>query len=229
MIEGRRRINRLMGHLSAVALVLILAVVFNWSYQLIPLGQDWLNAATIHTLGAIATVLLAKVFDLPTGFFSIAASLKQSSGRLYYLPALIIGVGSFAIVVISKVISSPTSTVIPWTNLAWITWIPLVEEVVFRGAVLRIFSKLVSPIWGVWYGAILFAMLHANPTLVNIVSFKVGLPMGPMVLGLVTGYLAVHSRNIWPAVAFHVVCNSTVAIFSWGDARILGWLHFLYQ
>jgi membrane protease YdiL (CAAX protease family) len=149
---------------------------------------------------------------------------------LPYAPALIVLVGVLLLITASRMIGGDlnTDTVHGVVPLAWITWVPLVEELVFRVGLGEAFRRRGGPLWGSWFSAVTFALVHASPTLAHLSSGAIGLPLGPFLLGLCCEALFVTTQRLWPIVALHAACNATVAIFVWGDQRWLAWLQFLY-
>ncbi len=72
------------------------------------------------------------------------------------------------------------------------------EEVFFRGFLLRAFSNK----WGMIYGSIisaaLFAILHMQPEVI--------IPI--FILGLIINSIVIKSRSIIPAICFHAFNNA---------------------
>ncbi|MCS7085602.1 MAG: CPBP family intramembrane metalloprotease [Bacteroidia bacterium] len=85
-------------------------------------------------------------------------------------------------------------------NLLVIAVMPaIMEEVFFRGYMLKTLTSLVGIHAAVWVGALLFAALH----------FQAFGFVGRTLLGALFGYLTVFSGgNLWPAVAAHFVNNA---------------------
>ncbi|MGN1229390.1 MAG: lysostaphin resistance A-like protein [Prevotella sp.] len=80
---------------------------------------------------------------------------------------------------------------------------PVVEEVVFRGAILRTLLSSMQSKWGaICFTAALFALIHANPA---------QMPHA-FLMGLLMGWLYMRTGSILPAVVFHWA-NNTVAYF----------------
>lgn len=76
---------------------------------------------------------------------------------------------------------------------------PLVEEMVFRGAILRSLLSAVSRPWiAVVLSAVLFAVVHANPAQIP----------HAMLVGLLLGWMYMRTDSIVPGVAYHWVNNS---------------------
>lgn len=87
--------------------------------------------------------------------------------------------------------------------LALCLFAPFVEEVVFRGAVLRALLQAVSSRWtAIAVSAALFAIAHLNPA---------QMPYA-FVAGLFLGWTYCRTGSILPGVAFHWVNNSIVFI-----------------
>ena len=78
---------------------------------------------------------------------------------------------------------------------------PVVEEVVFRGAILRQLLSGMQSKWGaICISAILFALVHANPAQIP----------HAFLMGLLMGWLYMRTGSIMPGVVFHWA-NNTVA------------------
>ena len=105
---------------------------------------------------------------------------------------------------------------------------PLVEELVFRAGIGAVYRRLSPPIWAAWFAALVFALVHANPTWSNLRHGQVGLALGAFFLGLCCEYLMIKTGRILPCIAFHSACNATVMIFGILDKRWLDWLAPLY-
>lgn len=78
---------------------------------------------------------------------------------------------------------------------------PLVEEMVFRGAILRSLLSTMSRPWAaVVVSAVMFALFHANPA---------QMPHA-LLVGLLLGWMYMRTGSIVPGVAYHWV-NNTIA------------------
>lgn len=77
---------------------------------------------------------------------------------------------------------------------------PVLEEMLFRGVILRSFLHQYSPRVAIAGSAALFGLAH-----LNLYQFFVG-----FLLGLVAGWLYERSRSLWPCILFHAAYNSAV-------------------
>ena len=78
---------------------------------------------------------------------------------------------------------------------------PLVEELVFRGAVLKVLLQWKQNPWvGIGISALLFALIHMNPAQM----------IHAFLIGLLLGWLYWRTDSIIPGVVYHWV-NNTVA------------------
>ena len=81
---------------------------------------------------------------------------------------------------------------------------PVVEEVVFRGAILR---ALLQKKWNPWYAivisAAIFGIIHLNLTQ-GVSAFAVGIFMG---------WLCYRTRSIWPGVIIHMMNNTISSLW----------------
>ena len=83
---------------------------------------------------------------------------------------------------------------------------PFVEELVFRGALLRGLEAKLGAWPAIVIQALLFAAFHR--------SWWLLLPM--TVLGIALGWLAHERRSLWPAIALHSLYNAlSVAAVLW--------------
>jgi uncharacterized protein len=88
---------------------------------------------------------------------------------------------------------------------------PVLEEMLFRGIILRSFLVQYSTRKAIIASAVLFGLAH-----MNIYQFVVGL-----VLGTVTGWLYEKTRSLLPCIVLHGVYNTTLMVVGLnGDERI---------
>ena len=93
---------------------------------------------------------------------------------------------------------------------------PVVEEVIFRGLLLRALRSRL-PIWAaVGVQGVLFGAVHATPAYGR---GNIGLVLVLSWAGIVLGVLAVVFRRIGPCIVTHMVLNGIVALFV-----ITGWI-----
>lgn len=91
-------------------------------------------------------------------------------------------------------------------NLIVIAVIPAFgEELLFRGVLQRIFSKLTNNVhWGIFITAFLFAALH--------MQFFGFLPR--IAMGMLFGYLLIWTKNLWVPILAHLVNNGLAVCIS---------------
>ena len=75
---------------------------------------------------------------------------------------------------------------------------PFMEEAVFRGLLLRSMLRRWPALPAVLITSLLFALFHANPW-----QF-----VGPLILGLLFGWLTVRTGTLWPAILAHALNNA---------------------
>ena len=110
-----------------------------------------------------------------------------------------------------------------------LTIVPLFEEVVFRCGVSPFFSRVVGARWGVWFAALIFSVVHTNPTWGRVMAMKVGMPIGPFLLAICADIIVRRWGRAMPAVFFHASCNATVYIFASLNPSWLAKLGGLYM
>jgi len=149
---------------------------------------------------------------------------------VYFVPSLVIFIGSALLAIVSSMGASIGTGPLPQPIMTFMTVIavPVIEELLFRKRFSLWFDAKLSGNWAVYANALFFSWMHSQPTLQNLLSGKINLPLGPFLLGLFCAQIYRLSNKIEPSIAFHIACNSTVVIFSQIDARWLEWLQFLY-
>jgi len=198
--------------LFAVTLVILLAIALGETYAFSMRGfhvSPWIGVMIVHILLSIALFCFRK---------PVRVALKFSGGPILpwlFGPAVLLG--AFLLAFYTQA-SGPTYEIHGSSEYLYaatmLTLIPVVEEIVFRGGVSPFMSRFVGPGWGVWLAAIVFSLAHSQPTWARLMAFKVGLPLGPFLLGLCCDFLVRRWGRLWPAIIFHGCCNATVYIFS---------------
>lgn len=94
---------------------------------------------------------------------------------------------------------------------------PILEEMLFRGVILRSFLQQYSRIEAILWTSLLFAIAH-----LNVYQFFTAL-----LLGIVVGWLYERTRSLWPCILLHALFNGFVALSASGATDIgvsLTWL-----
>ncbi|MBF0441190.1 MAG: CPBP family intramembrane metalloprotease [Oligoflexales bacterium] len=146
-----------------------------------------------------------------------------------YLSSILILIGSILGALASSFIGRPEKAIVNVEAAAFIFWIPIIEEMVFRVAIGKVFRNYGGDLLGGYFSALCFAFIHTMPTLGKVVSLNAGIPLGPMLLGLCCEIIYVKTGKIIPAIVFHGCCNATVPIFMLIDNRWLSFLSYLYS
>ncbi len=221
--------------LKKLLVLIVVSIVVGLSFGAVYLQVSklinpvWLAAATFHTvLAAGVLFFLWQQKHLTTSFYFFSSGALP--GKLLYSPSLVIVVGLAFALVISSFVGGTVASMVDWpTQLAFVLWIPIIEELVFRAGVGASLQRYAPGVWGIWFSALIFAWVHTAPSLSGLLSGQMGLPLGPFFLGLICEYLRVAGGSLVPAIIFHMVCNSTVVVFSLFDARWMDWLSWLYS
>jgi membrane protease YdiL (CAAX protease family) len=79
---------------------------------------------------------------------------------------------------------------------------PIVEELFFRGLLMRSFERRVRPVWAVGATAVLFALAHFQP-----LQF-----LALVIFGAIAGTLAHRAGRLGPSIWAHVAFNATTVI-----------------
>jgi uncharacterized protein len=210
---------------SLVEAVFLLAALFALEYLLSAVLRDAGRAAGLHTrdvVGAVSVfangvlftwVLYYKRLSYRELFHpsrhSVAATLGTLSVPiLLIVPAFVLAMSVLNLVVVSifpmsrwdevmfeRMMSSGIASVVATCILA-----PLLEEMLFRGIMLRAFLRQYSTDRAIVYSAVLFGAAH-----LNIYQFFVGIS-----LGLVAGWVYARARSLWPCILLHAAYNGAV-------------------
>jgi membrane protease YdiL (CAAX protease family) len=87
---------------------------------------------------------------------------------------------------------------------------PVLEEMLFRGIILRSFLKRYPPGVAIVHSAAVFGLAH-----LNVYQF-----FGAMLLGGFTGWLYERTRSLWPGIALHVGYNVAVTWLAQADSSV---------
>lgn len=94
----------------------------------------------------------------------------------------------------------------PWGVLNIVLAAPLAEEVVFRAGLLGTMLRSGCSGGGAMvFSALLFAVFHGNPAQIPVA----------FLLGLMLGYLYLHSRSLWPGWFAHAANNLIGVLTAW--------------
>jgi len=217
--------------LALVVVTILGGLAFGALYQQMSkhLSPLWIAAAVCHSLLALAIIFMLLKKNQLSKTFTFATSGPMPT-KFLYTPSMIVGISVLFALIFSSFLGNSTPSKIDWkTQLAFILWIPVIEELVFRAGVGASLQKFAPGIWGIWFSALIFAWVHTSPTLAGLIGGQMGLPLGPFFLGLICEYLRVAGVSLVPAIIFHMVCNSTVVFFSLVDSRWMDWLSWLYS
>ena len=161
--------------LSATASIITL-LIFLWR-KWTPVGKTYIQSKPWATLAWSAVAAIGVVIP--------SVWLQEQ------MPALPDTAGEM----LTKIISTPGGYFV----IALLA--PVVEEVVFRGAILRALLSSMQSKWGaICFTAALFALIHANPA---------QMPHA-FLMGLLMGWLYMRTGSIVPGMVFHWA-NNTVA------------------
>ncbi len=205
---------------AALSLTIAIPIVLAYLYNAILL-QTWLAAAIANS--ALSLVLLAYYRrNLSMWFFA------RHDFR-FYIPSLVVLIFCVLAIFTASFYGSPMRGMVAAHHYLWLSWIPVVEEIVFRLGIGGWLRRLAGNFWGSYCSALCFALAHTLPSWERISAGEVGVPVGPLLLGAICEFLFVRSKNIMPCIVFHAVCNASVPLFTYFDQRWFVWLSLLFQ
>lgn len=77
---------------------------------------------------------------------------------------------------------------------------PIVEELIFRGAIMSGFSRNYNPFFAIFFSALLFALFHLNPW-----QFPAA-----FALGLILGWIRIRTESVLACISGHAIHNGLV-------------------
>lgn len=142
--------------------------------------------------GATAIPVLAGIYAIELS--SRGEPVQRPSVDLLF-PAEGPGVGGMIVVAVGLVVVTP-----------------VVEELFFRGLVLRAAERRWGKVFGVGFSTVVFALVHLEPgvTAAPRLLLEIGL------LGLVLGLLAVRSGRLGPSIGAHAAVNAVGVALAFG-------------
>ena len=141
---------------------------------------------------------------------------------------MVLLLAAIAVIISSNFFPDPVASELSPYQWAFILWIPLVEEITFRGGLGSICRSWLGNPRGAYVEALGFSFVHSLPTINNISLGHFGLAPGPFFLALIVEYMFIRTGSLLPGIIFHAACNATGAIFVRWDNRWLTILDILY-
>jgi len=213
---------------ALVAFSIAMAVLLGEAYASATtlIGPPWLAALAVNLLLAVVVAIWRLKQGATRLFLPVPARWYAPAASVLLLCLLVAWTSRFVLKPSDAASPSPDLGAVPW---AWLVWVPIAEEVVFRAGIGQSLRLQAPRIWAGWFSAAIFALVHAHPTLAHVLAGEVGLATGPFLLALCCEALVAWSGSILPAILLHAACNATVVVFQTVDGRWLGWLDFLYS
>jgi membrane protease YdiL (CAAX protease family) len=204
----------------------LLAIGFSSFYEY--LGQQWALIPWVAvSIAHVMFVALLVIFRKPAR----DALRFKGCPLVAWLPGVVVLAGAVLLSFIGQGGASAFRLSLGrWSPyaLATLTMIPFLEEMVFRCGISPLMGRLVGSGWGIWFGAVIFSLIHTNPTLDRVMGLNIGLPVGPFILAICSDVILRAWGRVMPAVFFHACCNATVYIFGSLNPSWLGKLGGLY-
>ncbi len=142
-------------------------------------------------------------------FFFRKSSMPAYTGLSYCRPLSFVGA-----VLLGVLLNLLISSLIPVTDakpveitlvlILCVIFGPFVEELMFRGILLKMFGAAVGVIFSIVITSLLFAVSHGN----------LSQAWYTLILGLLLGVVRYKSTSLWSAIALHTAFNITGAIIS---------------
>lgn len=226
-------VNNLINIIKLIVLTVIISLLFAELYDKLNffLSPLWLSAAIansgIAVILIILTLLAKQSLNIPKRKLFNVEIINHE--RFPIILAGIVVLLSISLSTISSFFGTPIRYEVKYTYFLFVIWIPIIEEVVFRYGIGSFLRKFGGLLWGSYFSALTFSLIHSGPTISNILQLKIAFPLGPLLLGLICEFLYINYGSLVYLIIFHACCNLSVIIFTYIDARWLSWLGFLYS
>ncbi|MBI9015060.1 MAG: CPBP family intramembrane metalloprotease [Clostridiales bacterium] len=173
--------------------ILISSICVIFAFYLIHKGKKRNNISVAYRFNKIQTKHIPYVIAL--GFVGCLFSIGFSS---------LINLASLDPEMIETLSTLVVNNSIIITLLSVGIFVPLCEEIVFRGSILKNLSGKLSVKWAIIIQAILFSAYHMN----MVQAFPT------LVLGLLTGFAVYYTNSIWSGIIIHILNNLIAIILS---------------
>jgi len=205
-------------YLIAVLITLEILVSFALRDSSLLNNMDWQGASgfiTVVANGLVFIFLLSyKQMSYRSLFHPVSHSVVKTMGALF-IPVCLIVPG---LILLTSVLNSLVAWMFPmslddqemFSDMVATSAIPLffsciaaplLEEMLFRGVIVRSFLQQYSRTQAILWSSLLFALAH-----LNVYQFFTAL-----LLGVVLGWLYERTRSLWPSILLHTVFNASVA------------------
>lgn len=145
------------------------------------------------------------------GYFSFGKEpFRQVSGKVMLLSIMLVFAAMFMFNVLAQELGLPdelaetmqqvSNNLLGCISIAVLA--PILEEVLFRGAIQGYLMRKYNPVVGIALASIIFGLIHMNPIQIFYATC----------LGLVFGWIYYRTRSLMPVVIGHVLNNSLAAI-----------------
>jgi membrane protease YdiL (CAAX protease family) len=192
-------------------------VWLSWMQQLFPRAAPnlWGLVSRGHML--LFGVLVVLTWRNPHAFgFQIGKSFQSWKLILFLFIANCAVVGSY--------LAFTGGT--PYSGNEWLltetVWVPIVEELVWRGVVFTLllfgmqkyYPEQTSKHLAIWIGGVVFGLLHANNLFYGLPPAFVAIQvLNAVVWGVVYSYARAKTESIYPPVLLHAAMNLVVVLF----------------
>ena len=145
------------------------------------------------------------------GYFSFGKQpFRQVSGKVMLLSIMLVFAAMFAFNVLAQELGLPdeladvmkqvSNNVLGCISIAVLG--PILEEVLFRGAIQGYLMRKYNPTVGIVVAALVFGLIHMNPIQI----------FYAFCLGLVFGWMYYRTRSLMPVIIGHVLNNSLAVV-----------------
>jgi len=174
--------------ISVISVGIVVTVLMKYT------GLNYANL--FHSSGN--SVLSTALILSPPIFIVILGAMWWFVDLMSYI-SLMLPVDNSSLAMLERMMSGGFMTIVAICVIA-----PLLEEMLFRGIILRGFLSHYSPKTSILLSALLFALIHLNLYQIPVAFF----------VGCFLGGLFYYSRSLWPPILAHALYNGGVYLHS---------------
>ena len=156
-----------------------------------------------------------KLFNLKRISLGKAAVSVFAGLSVYNLVVLVLGLLAILLPQFTQSLEQHNQLLQPLFDNVWISilcvgiFMPVLEELFFRGIILRVLKKHLRPVWFILISAVMFGLVH-----MNITSFNLLQPAYAFLIGVVLAILCHRFDSILAPIFAHIAFNLSSAVLT---------------
>jgi membrane protease YdiL (CAAX protease family) len=198
------------------------AVALSTTYKSYNLSYPWLSPLIIHTVLCLILIAATKrsFIHAPQEW-----ALLPPNQVWAVVPLLVVGAFCGWLFFSAQ---EPFHAIPIWRLMAFCLWVPIVEEILFRGYFSHAFRTKMGIGIGTYMSALLFSFIHSDASIEGIVTGAAGITLGPLFLALSAEAIYAISKRLEYAIILHGLCNLSAWLVGTSRPELLENLWFFY-